>query len=102
MLKMEPVEVKINDSQDKAKNREKEWSEEIIRENEKKNFVASLISFVGWVTIGLSLIIGLVIMFGNGPAGITPILYGVVSGLLFVGFAEVINLLQKIYINTRK
>jgi uncharacterized membrane protein len=84
------------------KTKENELIEQQSRD-EKSNSIAKILNFIGWLIAALSIIIGL-LMSGtsNFTATITTIVTGVVSGLIFIGFSEVIDLLHKIYLNTKK
>lgn len=70
---------------------------------EPTNWVANALGIVGWVGIIISLFIGRAILTdGFEKTGAWVALIGVVSSLFIVGFAEIIRLLHKIYLNTKK
>ncbi|KEQ25592.1 hypothetical protein [Paenibacillus tyrfis] len=99
-MNIEEAQVKEDE---RIKKREAAWAEEIAKENESRNFAGTLVNFIGWATVILSVIFGLwVSMEQNGTLGFVYIISGTVTGILLVGFSEVINLLQKIYNNSRK
>jgi uncharacterized membrane protein YkgB len=61
-----------------------------------KNIVAQMISLLGAVVIILGILAGLS-NDSNGVLAATYVASGIVTGLLIIGFAEVIHLLDKIY-----
>jgi hypothetical protein len=70
-----------------------------------ENSVGKVLRVIGLVQIAAGLIIGLVWGGSNDPSGesfnfsvfISCTATGFISGILFIGFAEIIHLLQKIY-----
>lgn len=74
--------------------RELQSKKEIEELNDKSNIVGKSLSVVGFIIILISIF---ATVFYN-----LLYLYGIVSGLIIVGFGEIINLLQKIYVNTKK
>jgi hypothetical protein len=101
---MELGEAKIKDEESLkiAQHKKEERSEKVLRENGSKNSIASLIKFVGWLMVIITLISGVNFALQHNTLGYIYLFSGIVSGILLVGFSEVIILLQKIYINTRK
>lgn len=73
---------------------EKQWSAEIMAENEKSNPIGKLLFYAGWVIFAISIILTLIVDVGYFTA--------ILGGLVIAGFGEIINLLQKIYVNTKK
>ncbi len=71
---------------------------------EGDNFVGRVLSYIGVMEIAASVILAIVLGFrigtydsGFAPGIFFPILFGgIVSGMLLIGLAEVIRLLQKI------
>ncbi|MCR8636597.1 hypothetical protein [Paenibacillus radicis (ex Xue et al. 2023)] len=60
-----------------------------------KNMVAQMINLLGFVVIIFGFIAGF-LRLPNGILAVTFIFSGIVTGLLIVGFSEVIHLLDKI------
>jgi hypothetical protein len=73
---------------------EKQWSAEIMAENDKSNPIGKLLLYAGWAIFAVSIFMTLI----HDVRYFTAIL----GGLVIAGFGEVINILQKIYVNTKK
>lgn len=78
-------------------------NDEIVVSEPKKNGIASALTFIGIMIFIIGFLIGLIyITFGNGEDRASfwiLLLYwsgAFVTGMLFLGFAEIIKLLQKI------
>lgn len=74
--------------------REQSWKEEIDKENDKSNLIGKILLVTGAAIA----IIGLFGTILYNASWYPSIMYG----LLISGFGEVISLLQKIYVNTKK
>jgi hypothetical protein len=81
--------------------RSDKWAQEIKNKNDASNFIAKILNNVGWIIVVLGVLGG---FFYGGSLFyfIFSVATGLVTGLLFVGFAEVINLLNEIKENTKK
>lgn len=92
-------QTKKDDVQIRAKERERQWSEEISALNEKS--AGTFFNIAGWAVIIASVLLGLV--FGDGIFLIitTVLSYGSI-GIVILGIGEILNFLYKIYINTKK
>ncbi len=60
------------------------------------NTVASIIWFVGALDIAGGAFLWLIMLCTEAPGAWTWLIAGAISGLMFIGFAEIINLLQEI------
>lgn len=58
------------------------------------NTVASIIWFVGAFDIAVGALLWLIMLCTEAPGAWTWLIVGAISGLMFIGFAEIINLLQ--------
>lgn len=89
------AKVKDQESIDKAQQRK------IKRED--VNWVASVLGTIGWIGVILSVLIGGVIVstYKLGNLGVIYVVLGVITNLFIIGFAEIIRLLHKIYLNTK-
>lgn len=74
--------------------RQKIWAAEIDAENEKSNLIGNTLLILGTIIFIISIIVTIFFDFYYYPA--------ILLGLIVAGFGEVINLLQKIYVNTKK
>lgn len=101
---MDLGEAKVKDEEliIKAQQRKSESSEKTKKENESKNFIATIINFVGWAMVVITVISGVNFTINHNTLGYIYLFSGIMSGVLLIGFSEIINLLQKIYINSRK
>lgn len=69
------------------------------------NSIANALKVIGWLTISCGVIVGLILIF-NGMGhrsggqlvlmGFVFLLSGIISGVMFMGFGEIISLLQEI------
>ena len=66
-------------------------------ETESTNGVATALKVIAIIIYILSGIGGLVCMAGSFLVGLTVFMAGFVSGTMFLGFGEIVKLLQKIY-----
>lgn len=78
----------------KDSKQEKKWASEIEAENEKSNPIGKLLLLLGTVIFFVSIVVTLFVNSNYYPA--------ILLGLIVAGFGEVIILLQKIYVNTKK
>jgi len=67
---------------------------EIEELNERSNFVGKTLLVIGFIIILISIIVTIVYDMSYWS--------GIIWGLIVVGFGEIIELLQKIYVNTKK
>ena len=66
------------------------------------NSMAKAISIIGALTIAIGIIAGLLLFSIYIPYGLLCIFASIVTGLIILGFGEVINLLESIKNNTKK
>ena len=67
---------------------------EIEELNERSNFVGKTLLVIGFIIILISIIVTIVYNMSYWS--------GIIWGLIVVGFGEIIELIQKIYVNTKK
>jgi len=67
---------------------------EIEELNDKSNFIGKVLLVVGFIIILISIIVTIIYDMSYWT--------GIIWGLIVVGFGEIIDLLQKIYVNTKK
>lgn len=73
-------------------------AESKIKNKESKNIIISFIRWIGWL-----IFIGGFLIGGNARfLGDVYIISGAIGGILIVAAAEGLDLLQRIYINTKK
>lgn len=74
---------------------------DLINEENTQNKIAGILKAMGFTIMGIAFIVGLAIGNESYPfdyfAALVPWCSGVVSGMIFIGFSEIINLLDKIY-----
>jgi hypothetical protein len=77
----------------------------IVQSNSsEKPFISTILNVLGFITMGLSLIVSIP-YFGNellSYIGIQLLVSGIVSGLLLIGFSSVINFLSEISKNVKR
>ena len=88
-----------------------EIKENIIEKSINENKIGATLKIIGWITITMGILIGIIVCssFSDSNSnsigwvyGIAIIISSFVSGILFIGFGEVIILLDKIKNNTSK
>lgn len=84
-------------NQEREAIRAKQWSEEINKENDKSNGIATVLGAVGWAIILISVLFGIF-----DSLNVSLMIGGAMSGFGALAFGEVIRLLHKIEVNTRK
>jgi len=67
---------------------------EIEELNEKSNFIGKILLVVGFIIVLIFIVATIVYDMSYWS--------GIIWGLIVVGFGEIIELLQKIYVNTKK
>jgi hypothetical protein len=95
-------DAQIKDAEVIEKSQRRRETEAIIKKNESRSFVTPLLYFLGWTVVIISVIYGVNLSSINNNLGIIYIFSGVVIGFLVIGFSVGLDLLQKIYMNTRK
>ncbi|MGR9050685.1 hypothetical protein ACQ4XT_18780 [Halobacillus faecis] len=72
----------------------------------RSNRIAKLLTYCAFGIMGLGVLVFFAIIlnqrFGTGGHGLTVLISGFITGVLFLGFAEIIHLLQGIYDHSRK
>lgn len=65
-------------------------------ESGKKNTVAGVLRAFGWIAIVCGIIGGLILLIFTFLTAISVIVTGAISGIMLLGFAEIIDLLQEL------
>jgi hypothetical protein len=70
--------------------------------SEDSNWIASTLNVIGWIGIVVTIIVASRVVDDFQGFAVIYTIAGIVSSLFIIGFSEVIRLLHKIYLNTKK
>ncbi len=62
-----------------------------------KNQIAEIIRIIGFVIIGIGLLVFLILISSSFLIGLTYFIGSFISGIILIGFGEIISLLHKIF-----